>query len=74
MTLLTNKSGESSLIALIVFVVSAFILIGTFSIGYTTGTHSAEATWQREAVKQNKAEWVTDENGEPLWQWKGHGP
>ena len=69
-----DKTGESSLVALIVFVVSTFILFGTFSIGYTTGVHRAEAAWQRESVLQNKAEWITDENGEPAWQWKRQEP
>jgi len=52
-----------------ILALSCFFAIG-FAMGFATGGHDADTRWQREAVRQGAADWVTDENGEPMWLWK----
>lgn len=69
-----DKTGESSLVTLILVVIFGFVCLGVFVWGYLVATKNLNDSWQREAVLQNKAEWVTDEKGKPAWQWKAQEP
>lgn len=49
---------------LIVFIMLLLIIAFVFGAGFK------EDYWKREAVKQGHAEYVTNEQGEAIWQWK----
>lgn len=47
-------------------------------VGFLTGLHAgrvnSDGRWQRQAVEQGYAEYVTDEHHRPKWQWRPTPP
>ena len=47
-----------------------FIAIIWFGVGYTFGCDYKSRSFKNEAVVQGMAEYIPNENGSPVWQWK----
>jgi len=39
-------------------------------LGYCAGEGFEKRGWRKEAVASGHAEWVVDDEGSPVWQWK----
>lgn len=60
--MISVEKGAGPLIALLLSV----LLVAVYALG--SWTRNVEL--RREAVANGHAEWVVDENGSPVWQWK----
>lgn len=49
---------------------SIFIAIIWFVCGFANGFHYKSQSFKNEAVVQGVAEYIPDEKGSPVWQWK----
>lgn len=65
-----NKDSEQVLASVLIIGGALALLLGGMILGANLARLHETDRWQREAVKMDKARWVTDEEGDVDWAWK----